>query len=45
MYPLRRPLHVVTLGDPKGIVKEFIDFMTSKEDQNIVSDLEFIKVR
>ncbi len=43
-YPLRRPLHVITNGDPQGTVKEFIDFILSDEGQKIVEALEFIKV-
>ena len=43
-YPLRRPLHIITKGEPQGIVKEFIDFMLSEEGQKIVQSLEFIRV-
>ena len=28
-YPFRRPLHVLTKGQPQGKVKEFIDFLLS----------------
>lgn len=44
-YPLRRPLHLVTKGDPKGVIKEFIDFIESNEGQEIVKELEFIPVK
>ena len=43
-YPLRRPLHVVTKGDPQGTLKDFIDFLFSDEGQKIVESLDFIKV-
>jgi phosphate transport system substrate-binding protein len=43
-YPLRRPLHVVTNGEPKGAVKEFIDFLLSEDGQKIVKSHEFITV-
>jgi phosphate transport system substrate-binding protein len=43
-YPLRRPLHVITKGEPTGTVKQFIDFLLSNEGQKIVESLEFIKV-
>lgn len=43
-YPFRRPLHLVTKGEAKGIVREFIDFVLSKEGQKIVTDLEFISI-
>lgn len=41
-YPLRRPLNVITKGPAQGIVKEFINFLTSAEGQEIVSSLDFI---
>ena len=44
IYPLRRPLNVITKGQPQGTVNEFIDFMLSEEGQNIVESKEFIKV-
>lgn len=43
-YPFRRPLHLVTKGQPQGTVKEFIDFLLSADGQKIVESLEFIKV-
>ncbi|MFZ5799324.1 MAG: phosphate ABC transporter substrate-binding protein [Desulfobulbus sp.] len=43
-YPFRRPLHVVTKGEPQGTLKEFVDFMLSEEGQKIVQSLEFIRV-
>lgn len=43
-YPFRRPLHLVTKGEAKGIAKEFIDYLISKEGQEIVSSLEFIPI-
>ncbi|MHB8789061.1 MAG: phosphate ABC transporter substrate-binding protein [Desulfobulbaceae bacterium] len=43
-YPFRRPLHVVTKGQPQGKLKEFVDFLLSAEGQKIVQSLEFIKV-
>jgi len=43
-YPFRRPLNFVTKGKAKGIVKDFIDFVISKEGQKIVNSLEFIPI-
>lgn len=43
-YPLGRPLHVVTNGEPQGTVKEFVDFLLSEEGQNIVKSHEFVTV-
>lgn len=42
-YPLRRPLYVLTKGQPQGTVKEFIDFLQSAEGQKIVESMEFIR--
>lgn len=35
-YPIRRPLHLVTNGAPRGKVKAFIDWVLSAEGQAIV---------
>lgn len=43
-YPFRRPLHVLTKGQPQGKLKEFVDFLLSEEGQKIVQSLEFIRV-
>ena len=37
-YPIVRPLLFVTLGEPEGKVKEFIDFCLSTEGQAIVAE-------
>jgi phosphate transport system substrate-binding protein len=37
MYLLSRPLVLGTMGPPKGDVKKFIDFMLSREGQQIVA--------
>jgi phosphate transport system substrate-binding protein len=43
-YLISRPLLLVTAGLPKGNVKKFIDFMLSKEGQEIVNK-NFVPVR
>ncbi|RMF99726.1 MAG: phosphate ABC transporter substrate-binding protein, partial [Planctomycetota bacterium] len=43
-YPLRRPLNLLTKGEPQGIVKQFIDFMLGKQGQQVVVDQEFVSV-
>ena len=35
-YPIIRPLYLVTKGEPKGEVKEFIDWARSPEGQEVV---------
>jgi phosphate transport system substrate-binding protein len=44
-YPISRPLYLYTNGAPKGIVKEFIDFVYSKEGQEIVKKTDFVPVK
>lgn len=44
-YPLRRNLLVMTKGQPSGMVKDFVDFLTSAAGQKIVTDLDFIAVK
>ena len=43
-YPISRPLLLYTNGDPKGNVKEFIDFALSKEGQDDVIRTDFVPV-
>jgi phosphate transport system substrate-binding protein len=44
-YPLRRPLNIITKGDPNGMVKKFIEFLTGDGGQRIVASLEFIRLK
>jgi len=41
-YPISRSLHMYTLGEPTGAVKDFIDFVQGTEGQAIVEDIGFI---
>ena len=41
-YPIGRPLFMYTNGAPKGLVKGFIDFILSKEGQQLVEDEGFV---
>jgi len=43
-YMISRPLLLVTMGLPKGNVKKFIDFMLTKEGQDIVNK-NFVPVK
>jgi phosphate transport system substrate-binding protein len=45
LYPISRPLFLYTNGAPQGIVKDFIDFVYSKEGQEIVKKLDFVPVK
>ncbi|WP_406660544.1 PstS family phosphate ABC transporter substrate-binding protein [Methanolobus sp. ZRKC3] len=40
-YPLSRPLHYYTDGEPEGLAKEFFDYVNSPTGQDIVSDVGY----
>jgi phosphate transport system substrate-binding protein len=44
-YPISRPLFIYTNGEPAGLVKKFIDFVLSKEGQDIVLATDFVPLR
>lgn len=44
-YPLSRTLHMYTNGKPKGLAKEYIDFILSNKGQEIVAEQGFIKIK
>ncbi len=44
-YPISRPLFLYTNGVPQGIIKGFIDFVYSKDGQEIVRKLDFVPVK
>lgn len=44
-YKLQRPFLFLTKDEPKGLVKEFIDFTLSEEGQAIVEKHHYIKVK
>lgn len=44
-YKLSRPLFLYTNGEPKGAVKDFIDFILSPQGQKIVKDEGFVPVK
>lgn len=44
-YPISRPLFVYTDGQPQGLVKKFVDFMLSKEGQQIVLETDFVPIK
>lgn len=43
-YPLARPLHYYTNGEPTGLAKEYIDYVMSSTGQDIVSDVGYFPV-
>ncbi len=44
-YKLARPLYMYTNGNPKGLAKQYLDFIWSAEGQGIVGDLGFVPLR
>lgn len=42
-YEIARPFNIVTKGEPTGLVKDFIDFIMSKEGQEVI-DRSYISV-
>lgn len=41
-YPLSRPLFMYTNGKPKGIVKKFLDFVSSPQGQKIAEEQGYV---
>ena len=41
-YPVARGLNMYTRGEPKGVVKEYIDFVMGPEGQKIVAEEGFV---
>ncbi|MBI2844099.1 MAG: PstS family phosphate ABC transporter substrate-binding protein [Armatimonadetes bacterium] len=44
-YPLSRPLYFYTGGEPKGAVKDYVEFILSGEGQQIVIRNDFVPMR
>ncbi|PIQ88635.1 MAG: phosphate-binding protein [Candidatus Omnitrophica bacterium CG11_big_fil_rev_8_21_14_0_20_42_13] len=43
-YPISRPLYIYTNGEPKGLVKKFVDFILSEDGQRIVLETDFVPI-
>jgi phosphate transport system substrate-binding protein len=41
-YPITRPLQIYTIGEPKGAVKAYMDWIDSKAGQQVVLDLGYV---
>jgi phosphate transport system substrate-binding protein len=44
-YPISRPLLMYSKGEPKGLVKAFIDYVLSTSGQEVVKKLDFVPVK
>jgi len=45
LYPISRPLFFYTNGEPKAMVKQFVDFALSPEGQQIVKQTDFVPIK
>jgi len=43
-FPIARNLNLLTAGEPKGAVKQFIDYLLSEEGQQLVTDSGYIPI-
>jgi phosphate transport system substrate-binding protein len=44
-YSLTRPLFMYTDGKPKGAIKDFLDFVLSKEGQGLVEEVGYVALK
>jgi len=44
-YPISRPLYMYTNGAPKGLAKQFLDYLLSPTGQKLVEEVGFIAVK
>jgi phosphate transport system substrate-binding protein len=44
-YPISRPLYIYVNGEPKGAVKDFLDYILSADGQAIVSKVDFVPIQ
>jgi phosphate transport system substrate-binding protein len=44
-YPIARDLYMYTDGEPRGVVKAYLDWILSPEAQQIVTDLGFVPAK
>ncbi len=43
-YPIARPLHIYTAGQPTGAVKDYLDWIMSAEGQQIVLEMGYVPI-
>jgi len=44
-WPIARPLFMYTNGKPSGVIAKFLDFMLSKEGQNVVNEVKYVSTK
>lgn len=45
IYPISRPLFLYTCGEPKSVIKDFVDFVFSPEGQELVKKIDFVPIK
>jgi len=45
LYPISRPLHMYTAGEPTGLTKDYLDWVRSDDGQVLVLELGFVPLR
>ena len=43
-YPIARPLHIYTAGEPTGPIRDYLDWILSDEGQQIVLEMGYVPV-
>jgi phosphate transport system substrate-binding protein len=43
-YPISRPLYIYSLGEPTGVVQEFIQWILSRQGQEIVEENGYVSI-
>ena len=43
-YPMARSLHLYTLGEPQGAVKQYIEWILSEAGQKVVEDSGYVSI-
>lgn len=44
-YPITRPLHIYTLGQPDGKIKAYLEWIMSEEGQAVVTELGYVPIK
>jgi phosphate transport system substrate-binding protein len=44
-YPITRPLHIYTIGEPTGALKTYLEWIMSAEGQKVVAELGYVPIK
>jgi phosphate transport system substrate-binding protein len=45
IYPVTRPLHIYTIGEPTGAVKKYLDWLMSDPGQKVVVEMGYVPIK